>query len=99
MLLLNGWMSVLAALGLTFVVLHPRIHEGLGIKFGLITMIFSLWASAAIAFNDLPIAAAFNAGLSLRAGIVIVCAGYWFKYRKARRDGGPTDFGSLTEMR
>lgn len=97
MLLLNGVMSVLAALGLTFVVLHPRIHEGLGIKFGLIVMILSLWASAAVAFNDLPIDAAFNAGLSLRAGIVIVCLAYAIKYRKAKRCGGPTDFGSLME--
>ena len=97
MLLLNGFMSVLAALGLTFVVMQPRIHEGLVIKAGLILMILSLGASAAWSFNDLPMSTAFNAGLGLRCGIVVVCAGYALKYRRAKRCGGPTDFGSLTE--
>ncbi|MGJ7508673.1 hypothetical protein [Variovorax sp. GT1P44] len=98
MLLLNGFFSVLAALGLAFVVLHPSIHEGLAIKGGMIVMILSLLASAAVAFADMPLAAAFNSGLTLRVGILIVCTGYAFKYRKARRSGGSTDFGHLTEM-
>ena len=98
MLFLNGVMSILAAFGLTFVVLQPRIHEGLVIKAGLILMILSLGASAAISFNELPMSAAFNAALSLRIGIVIVCTGYALKYCRAKRDGGPTDFGSLTEQ-
>jgi hypothetical protein len=98
MLMLNGVMSLLAALGLAFVVLHPAIHEGLAIKGGMITMIFSLLASTAVAFSDEPSAtAAFNAGISLRVGILIVCVGYAFKYRKAKRCGGSTDFGPLTE--
>jgi len=98
MLALNGIFSVLAALGLAFVVLHPTIHEGLAIKGGMIVMILSLFASATVSFSDEPsVATAFNAGLSLRVGILIVCIGYAFKYRKAKRVGGSTDFGHLTE--
>lgn len=99
MLELNGLFSLLAALGLSFVVLHPSIHEGLAIKGGMIVMILSLIASATVAFSDPPsIRAAFNAGLSLRLGILIVCIGYAVKYRKAKRSGGSTDFGHLTEL-
>jgi len=99
MLEFNGFFSILAALGLSFVVLHPSIHEGLWIKGGMIVMIFSLLASAVVAFSDAPsFATAFNAGLSLRGGILIVCIGYAIKYRKAKRSGGSTDFGHLTEI-
>lgn len=89
--------SLLTALGLTFVVLHPSIHEGLWIKAGFIGMILSLMGSAWITANEAPIEAAFNAGLGLRVGILVACIGYAIKYRRARRDGGATDFGSLTE--
>lgn len=95
---LNVLFSLLAALALSFVVLHPNIREGLLIKAGFITMIFALIASAGVFISEAPIHAAFNAGLALRVGIVVACLGYAFKYRRARRDGGATDFGSLTEM-
>lgn len=99
MLELNGLFSLLSALGLSFVVLHPSIHEGLWIKGGMIVMIMSLLASAFVAFSDVPsITTAFNAGMSLRIGILIVCIGYAIKYRKAKRCGGSTDFGHLTEL-
>lgn len=100
MLLLNGAFSLFAAAGLSYVVLHPCIHEGLAIKGGLIVMILSLLGSAAIAFGDEPsFSASSNAGLALRTGILIVCIGYAIKYRKAKRTGGSTDFGHLTEIR
>ena len=97
MIVLNGIFSVLAAMALSFVVLHPSIREGLVIKLGLIVMILSMGASAAVLFDEMALAAALNTGLALRIGIVIVCIGYVLKYRKAKRGGGPTDFGSLTE--
>lgn len=98
MLELNGLFSLLAAVGLSFVVLHPTIHEGLWIKGGMIVMILSLLASASVAFSDTPsVTTAFNAGLALRGGILVVCVGYAIKYRKAKRCGGSTDFGHLTE--
>lgn len=95
---LNIFFSLWAALALSFVVLHPSIREGLLIKAGFIVMILSLVASAGVSISAAPIHAAFNAGLALRIGIVVACFGYAFKYRRARREGGPTDFGSLTEM-
>lgn len=94
---LNGGLSIAAAIGLSYVVLSPRIEEGGLIKVGLIAMIFSLIASAAYSFLDLPMALAFKAAVVLRGGIVVVCVGYWFKFKRHRRDGTPTDFGSLTE--
>lgn len=94
---INSILSVLAAFGLGYVVLHPRIYEGTLIKAGLIVMIISLLGSAAAPISDDPLATATNAGLSLRLGIVIVGLGYYLKYRRHRRDGTPTDFGNLTE--
>lgn len=94
---LNILFSLMAALALSFVVLHPSIREGLWIKAGFIVMIISLLASAGVSISEAPIQAAFNAGLALRAGIVVASLGYAFKYRKAKRDCTPTDFGSLTE--
>ena len=93
----NTVLSLLAALGLGYVVLHPRIYEGTMIKAGLIVMIISLLGSAAAPLGDNPLSTATNAGLSLRLGIVIVGLGYFLKYRRHRKDGTPTDFGSLTE--
>lgn len=93
----NSVLGLLAAFGLGYVVLHPRIYEGTAIKFGLIVMIISLIGSAASPLSDSPVSTAYNAGLSLRVGIVIVCLGYWLKFRRHRKEGTPTDFGSLTE--
>ncbi|MEJ8821427.1 hypothetical protein WKW80_05165 [Variovorax humicola] len=65
------------------------------IKLGLILMILSLLASAALsAQQDVY---AFNAGMCLRAGIAVACLGYALKYRVAKRRGGNTDFGTLME--
>lgn len=97
MAFLNIMASLMAAVSLSFVVLHPSIKEGLWIKGGFILMILSLLGSAAIYWSDAPLTTAFNAGFGLRIGIVIACLGYGIKYRRARREGGPTDFGSLTE--
>lgn len=99
MFVLSGVLSILAAIGLSYVVLHPSIHEGLAIKGGMIVMIWSLLASAAVSFHEEPsTTAAFNVGMGLRLGILIVCIGYAIKYRKAKRSGGSTDFGHLTEL-
>lgn len=97
LVVINTALSLLAALGLGYVVLHPRIYEGTLIKAGLIVMIISLLGSAAAPLGDNPLSTATNAGLSLRLGIVIVGLGYFLKYRRHRKDGTPTDFGSLTE--
>lgn len=93
---LNGIVSLLTMAVLSFVVLHPRINEGLWIKGGLGLMILSLLASAMLAFADGPLEMAYNVGLALRVGILLVCVGYILKYRLARHRGEGTDFGSLS---
>jgi hypothetical protein len=93
---INGIFSLFAAAGLTFVVLHPRIDEGPLIKLGLIIMIISLIATAMVSL-DTNIEAAFSAGITLRFGLMVVCAGYALRFSRHKKDGEPTDFGSLTE--
>lgn len=93
----NGVLSVVAAAALTYVVISPRINEGGWIKVGMVAMIFSLIVSAMYSFWSLPIATAYNASMVLRGGIVVVCLGYYLKFKRRNRDGLPTDLGSLTE--
>jgi hypothetical protein len=96
MLMLNGVMSLLAALGLAFVVLHPCIHEGSGDQGGNDHDDSEPPCIASVAFS--PSIATLRSTLDwLRGGILIVCVGYAIKYRKAKRCGGSTDFGHLTE--
>lgn len=95
--ILNGVLSLAAAGALSYVVLNPKINEGGVTKLGMVAMIFSLIASAMYSFADLSVAAAYNAALVLRAGIVVVCIGYWVKFKRRKRDGLPTDWQSLTE--
>ena len=94
---LNGVLSALAAGALSYVVLSSRVDEGPWIKVGLIAMIISLIVSAMYSIADLPLETAKNAALVLRGGIVVVCWGYYVKFKRHKRDGKPTDFGSLTE--
>jgi len=77
----NGIMSVVAAAFIAGVVLNPLVHEGIVIKMGLVLMIFGLLGTAAISLSESGNwAAAWNAGLVLRCGIVIVCAGVWWRH-------------------
>jgi hypothetical protein len=93
----NGFLSIAAAAALSFVVLSSRVDEGAWIKLGLIAMIFSLIVSALYSFFDLPLKTAYNAAFVLRGGIVVVCIGYYMKFKRHKRDGVPTDFQNLTE--
>ena len=98
---LNGILSALAAGALTYVVMSPRINEGGVTKLGMVAMILSLIVSAAFSFpaifGEVDPATAYNAALVLRGGIVVVCVGYWLKFKRRKRDGLPTDWQSLTE--
>ena len=98
---LNGILSVLAAGALTYVVMSPRINEGGVTKLGMVAMILSLIVSGAYSFpalfGEVEPATAYNAALVLRGGIVVVCIGYWLKFKRRKRDGLPTDWQSLTE--
>lgn len=85
---LNGWMSLMGVGVLSWVVLHPKIHEGVVIKIGLITMIFSLGATAAVtlsATEDWD--ALWRAGFALRLGLFLVGCGVIWRAYGSRRFG------------
>ena len=67
----NGWLSLVGMGLLTCIVLHPRIHEGLVIKTGLMAMIVSLGATAWLTLAEVDNwQALWRAGFVLRAGLV-----------------------------
>lgn len=79
---LNGIISLMGVVALSWVVLHPRIHEGLVIKLGLVAMIFSLSATAALTLTDTENwAGLWRAGFALRLGLFIAgCGVIWRAY-------------------
>ena len=88
-------MSLLGALVISWVVLHPKIHEGLMAKIGLLTVNFSLMATAALVFSGAMTWASYlAAGAALRCGVAILIAAVLWRARKflrvnkrIRRDG------------
>lgn len=79
---LNGVISIMGVFALSWVVLHPRIHEGVLIKVGLVTMIFSLAATAALTLtNTENWTALWRAGFVLRLGLFLAGVGViWRAY-------------------
>lgn len=72
----NGYVSLVGTVLLTAIVLHPRIHEGLVIKTGLIAMIISMGATAWLTLADVEDwQALWHAGFVLRAGLVCAIIG------------------------
>ena len=87
--LANAAACVVAALVLSLIVLHPRIKEGLVVKAGLIAMILSLCATAALVFSgSVNWAGYWRAGFTLRAGLALACIGVLIKARHLGRSGG-----------
>lgn len=87
MLMASAIVSLIGALLLTFVVLHPRINEGLTIKTGLILMIFSLLTTfALVAVEQSRSPEAFlAAAFILRLGVVITAVGIlMWAHRRAK---------------
>lgn len=83
----NGAASLLAAVALSHVVLSPHWQEGLIAKVGLIFMIFSLLATAALTLlitggQPPDWESLWNAGTGLRMGMVLVVLGYYLRRRK-----------------
>lgn len=78
----NGYVSITGAVLLTAIVLHPRVHEGLVIKTGLIAMIISMGATAWLTLAELEDWQAFwRAGFVLRAGLVCAIFGIILRAR------------------
>lgn len=79
----NGLASLLAAAMLAGLVLNPKIHEGLIVKLGLMAMIWGLIGTAYLTLSESQNwQAVWNAGLLLRAGVCVVCAGVWWGSRR-----------------
>ncbi len=81
---LNWICSLIAAAALSWLVLSPRIDEGIGVKVGVVLMIFGLLGNAAVTLTGASVwHATWNAGLLLRGGIVVVCVALWWRHRRA----------------
>ena len=78
----SGIVSLLCAIALSLVILHPRIHEGIVIKTGLITMVISCLVTFALTMADSTDWGAYwRASFWLRAGLLLTCAGLVMKAR------------------
>lgn len=79
----NGIVSIASAMVLTRVVLNPGIDEGLVVKTGLITMIFSLFGTAYHVLTKSEDAEALvRTGAALAAGIFFVVLGVFLKTKR-----------------
>jgi hypothetical protein len=80
--LLNGVVSIMGVFALSWVVLHPKIHEGVVIKLGLVMMIFSLAATAILTLTETENwTALWRAGFALRLGLFLAgCGVIWRAY-------------------
>ena len=79
----NGLVSLLAAAMLAGLILNPRINEGVVVKIGLLGMTWGLIGTACLTLSASDNwEAVLNAGLVLRIGLCIVCAGMWWRSRK-----------------
>lgn len=78
----NGYLSLIGMILLTGIVLHPRVHEGVMIKTGLMAMIISMGATAWLTLAELEDWQALRrAGFVLRAGLVCTIFGIILRAR------------------
>lgn len=89
--LMNGIISAMGVLALSWVVMHPKIHEGLVIKLGLVAMIFSLAATATLTLTGTEDwTALWRAGFVLRLGLFVAGCGVIYRaYGSRWRDQAP----------
>jgi hypothetical protein len=81
----NGVMSLLCAVMLAWIILHPNIHEGVLVKVGMNLMMFSLLVTAYYTLGDHyePWHHLWRAGFTLRLGLFIVVCGLVVKAYQA----------------
>ena len=81
---LNALASLIAAAGLSYVVLSSRVKEGLVIKAGLVAMIFGLLGTAYFVLSGIESwRALWWCGFLLRGGLAVVIMGYLLRRRRA----------------
>lgn len=84
-LMASGIVSLLLALALSVIVLHPKIHEGVLIKAGLIAIIIPCLVTFSLAVTDSRDWDAYwRAAFWMRAGLLAVCVGIIWKAQKIR---------------
>lgn len=88
----SGLVSLACAAFLSWLVIYPKIHEGVIVKTGLVMMIVSLLVTAALTLgHSTEWAAYWRAGFYLRLGLCITCLGVivrvtgWCSTRPKRR--------------
>lgn len=82
----SGLISLLCALALSVVVLHPKIHEGVIIKAGLIGIIIPCLVTFALTFSaSQEMEAYWRAAFWMKAGLLAVCVGIVLKANKHRK--------------
>lgn len=85
----------MAALAMSWLVLSPRVQEGLVIKAGLIAMSMSLLATAWHTLADSENwNAMWAAGLTLRAGLLVVVLGIAWRKHTRGSWASATDWGA-----
>lgn len=73
----TGWMSLICALVISFVVLSAHIREGFLIKIGLIMLIIGLFASGIILIKGFDsLNSLMHTGLLMRVGMLFTSAGF-----------------------
>lgn len=91
----NGLVSLFTALVLSWLVLSPKIHEGLWIKAGMICMAMSLLVTA---WHTLAMTRDYSslwaAALVLRTGLLVVCIGLIMRRTRCDSWGQAFDMGS-----
>ena len=93
--LLNSSACGLISLALIGAVLSPKVHDGIVIKIGLITMAAGFGAMALRAFGDLMEPAGVQRALMLiNSGVAVVIIGYLLRKAKNPKDR-LTDWGDV----
>lgn len=93
---LNGVVSLICAGVLAWLVLSPDVHEGPIIKTGLVTMIFSLLATAAHSLGDSENWAAMaTASFTLKLGLLAVICGIVWRKKVRGTWTSATNWGEL----
>lgn len=86
----NAIVSLFAAGVLTIVILHPRIHEGLPIKAGLMVVVIGLLATAGLTVTESTAWDAYwRAGFAMRAGLAVICLGVLYRARASAKSTPP----------
>lgn len=84
LLTFNAAACVLLAAVATWAVLSPRVRDGIVVKLGLILAVQGFAGLGAALAMGLPVIVWVRALALLHAGLLVVAAGVWWRFRQAR---------------